>query len=70
MIGFDTVDEIFRLAENRIVKEFNASVSNICVKSIKQCYGGYQAGENRVIDRVISTIKLVRGMVYRTKQKE
>lgn len=42
IIGFDTVDELFRLAEDKVIKEFNATVSDISkrVKSIKQAYGG------------------------------
>lgn len=77
MIGFDTVDELFRISEEKVIKEFNASVSNISdrAKSIKQCYGGYQAGENKVIDKVVSTVFKLReagfGLFFigHTKQK-
>lgn len=77
MVGFDTVDELFRVAEDKVIKEFNASVSDISkrVKSIKQAYGGYQAGENKVVDKVISTVFKLREAGYglffigHTKQK-
>ncbi len=77
MIGLDTVDELFRVAEDQVIKEFNASVSDISkrVKSIKQAYGGYQAGENKVVDKVVTTVFKLREAGYglffigHTKQK-
>jgi DNA polymerase III delta prime subunit len=76
MIGFDTVDELFRVAEDKTLKEFNATVEiSKRVKSIKQCYGGFQGGENKTIDKVISTVFKLREAGYglffigHTKQK-
>lgn len=76
IIAPDTVDEIFRLAEEEVVNTYNAEVSvDKRVKSIKQAYGGYQAGENRVIDLVVSTLFKLRDAGYclffigHTKQK-
>lgn len=77
IVAFDTVDELFRIAEEQIIKEFNASVSDISkrVKSIKQAYGGFQAGENRVVDKVVTTVFKLRDAGYglffigHTKQK-
>ena len=55
-IGFDTVDELFRLAEKHVVEEYNDSVSvSERVKTISGAYKGFQRGENRVVDLVIST---------------
>lgn len=76
IIAIDTVDEVFRLAENEVVDTFNASVdAPKRVKSIKQAYGGFQAGENKVVDLVVSTLFKLRDAGYclffigHTKQK-
>jgi len=76
MIAIDTVDELFRLAEEEVVNIYNASVvPEKRVKSIKQAYGGFQGGENKVVDLVISTIFKLRDAKYgiffigHTKQK-
>lgn len=76
IIALDTVDEIFRLAEEEIVSTFNATVDvNKRVKSIKQAFGGFQAGENKVVDLVVDTVFKLRDAGYgiffigHTKQK-
>jgi len=76
MIAIDTVDELFRLAEEEVVEIYNASViPEKRVKSIKQAYGGFQGGENKVVDLVISTVFKLRDAKYgiffigHTKQK-
>lgn len=56
-VAFDSLDELFRIAENYVIKEWN----NNCkmeerARTIKQAYKGFQAGENRVCDLVIQTL--------------
>ena len=74
--AIDTVDELFRLAEEEVVNTFNASVvPEKRVKSIKQAYGGFQAGENRVVDLVVTDLFKLRDagfclfFIGHTKQK-
>ncbi len=56
-IALDSIDEMFRLADEKIVDDYNASVDfDKRIKSIKQAYGGYQAGENKSIDLVLSCV--------------
>lgn len=56
-VAFDSLDELFRIAENYVVKEWNDSCKiEERAKTIKQAYKGYQAGENRVCDLVIQTL--------------
>jgi len=76
IIAIDTVDELFRLAEEEVVNTFNASVvPEKRVKSIKQAYGGFQAGENRVVDLVVTDLFKLRDagfclfFIGHTKQK-
>lgn len=65
IIAPDTVDEIFRLAEEEVVATYNSEVvADKRVKSIKQAYGGYQAGENKVVDLVVSTLFKLRDAGY------
>lgn len=58
MIGVDSVDEVFRLAEQKVISLHNQKVSNPTdrISTIKSAFGGYQAGENKVIDIVSSTL--------------
>jgi len=65
LIAIDTVDEVFRLAEAEVLEMFNAMVAvDKRVKSIKQAFGGYQAGENKVVDIVITTLFKLRDAGY------
>lgn len=56
MISIDTSNEVFRLAEDYLVSEYNNANPTKKVSSIKAAYGGFQAGENLVVDLVIRTI--------------
>ena len=56
MVAMDTTNEIFRLAEDFIVSKYNNENPTKKVASIKAAYGGFQAGENMVVDLVIRTI--------------
>lgn len=57
-VALDSIDELFRIAENFVVEDFNKTVTDISkrAKSIKQALGGFQAGENRVVDVVIKEV--------------
>lgn len=58
MIGYDSVDEIFRLAESKVIELHNKKVTNPTDKidTIKSAFGGFQAGENKVLDMVSSLL--------------
>jgi len=56
MVAMDTTNEIFRIAEDYMVSEYNNANPTKKVASIKAAYGGFQAGENLVVDLVIRTI--------------
>lgn len=57
-VAFDSLDEMFRLAEGYVVEEYNKQQTDLTkrVKVIGAAYGGFQRGESRVVDVVISTI--------------
>lgn len=56
-VALDSLDELFRIAENYVVKEWNdACKIEERAKTIKQAYKGYQAGENRVCDLVVQAL--------------
>jgi len=56
MVAMDTTNEIFRIGEDYLVSEYNNANPTKKVASIKAAYGGFQAGENLVVDLVIRTI--------------
>ncbi|GCD11708.1 AAA family ATPase [Clostridium tagluense] len=58
MVGIDSTDEIFRLAEARVVEMNNKKVKDPSdkVDTIKRCFGGYQAGENKTVEMVVDTV--------------
>ena len=65
IIGFDTLDTLFNLAEDFVIEEYNDTVEfNKRTNTIKSCYGGYQAGENRVVDLVVKTVFKLRKYGY------
>lgn len=56
-IALDSLDELFRLAEQYVVKEWNRTCKpEERAKSISQAYKGFQKGENRVVDLVLDVI--------------
>lgn len=77
MVGVDSVDEVFRLAEQKVIDLHNKKVTNPSDKitTIKSAFGGYQAGENKVIDLVSTTLFKLRDygislfFIGHTKQK-
>ena len=56
IVAMDTTNEIFRLAEAYIVAKYNNDNPTKKVGSIKGAYGGFQAGENMVVDLVVRAI--------------
>ena len=65
IVGFDTLDTIYDLAEDYVLEEYNNSVDGGKeVNTIKSAYGGYQAGENRVVDLVVKTLFKLRKYGY------
>ena len=65
VVGFDTLDTIYDLAEDYVLEEYNNSVDGGKeVNTIKSAYGGYQAGENRVVDLVVKTLLKLRKYGY------
>ena len=75
-IAIDSIDEIFRIAEDYVIAEWN----NICkiderAKSISQAYKGFQKGENRVCDLIVKLLGNITDAGYKvifighTKQK-
>ena len=65
VVGFDTLDTIYDLAEDYVLEEYNNSVDGGKeVNTIKSAYGGYQAGENRVVDLVVKTLFKLRKYGY------
>lgn len=58
MIALDSVDELFRLCEKHVVGLHNKKVTNPSdkIKTIKQSFGGFQAGENMVVNLVCDKI--------------
>lgn len=68
-ICFDSLDELFRITENYVINEYNVSISNDkdkkTAKSIASAYGGFQHGENRVVDWVLKIYDILRKAGYR-----
>ena len=66
LIGIDTVDEVFKLAEAYVIAEYNASVEDASKRTntIRRAYGGYRAGEDRVKDLVVKTLFKLRKYNY------
>lgn len=65
-IAFDSVDELFRIAEQYVIKEWNDSCKiDERAKSISQAYKGFQKGENRVCDLIVSILGQITDAGYR-----
>ena len=65
VVRFDTLDTVYDLAEDYVLEEYNNSVDGGKeVNTIKSAYGGYQAGENRVVDLVVKTLFKLRNYGY------
>lgn len=77
MIGIDSVDEIFRLAEQKVIELHNKKVTSPGdkISTVAAAFGGYQKGENKVVDMVATTLFKLRDynislfFIGHTKQK-
>lgn len=56
VIVYDTLDELFRIAEPEIIRLHNRENPEKPVKSIKAAFGGYMAGEDKAIEIVLDKI--------------
>lgn len=56
IVGIDSVDEVFRLAEKKVIELHNRKFPEKRTDTIKSAFGGFQAGENKVVDIVVSTL--------------
>lgn len=65
-IGIDTIDELFRLADDYVVREYNMQQKDASkkVKTVSAAYGGFQKGENRVVDLVTQTCFVLSSFGY------
>ncbi len=74
-VAMDSLDELFRIAEEEVVRLHNKKKPDNKVDVIKQAFGGYQAGEDKVIDMVINLMGKIKNGGYsvffigHTKQK-
>ena len=54
-IAFDSIDELFRIAEQYVIAEWNSKCNlDEKAKSISQAYKGFQKGENRVCEIIVN----------------
>lgn len=77
MVAIDSVDEVFRLAESKVIELHNKKATSPDKKTdtIKSAFGGFQAGENKVVDMVSNLLFKLRDygiclfFIGHTKQK-
>lgn len=57
MVAIDSIDEVFRLAEEKVVQMYNRKVdASKRVDTVSASYGGFQRGESKVVDLVTTTM--------------
>jgi GTPase SAR1 family protein len=56
VVVIDTYDELFRIAEPEVVRMHNNDNPDKPVKTIKGAFGGFQAGEDKVIEIVLDKL--------------
>ena len=56
VVVIDTYDELFRIAEPEVIRMHNAENPEKQVKSIKAAFGGFQAGEDKVVEIVLDKL--------------
>lgn len=56
VIVYDTMDELFKIAEPEVVRLHNAEHPDKQVSSIKAAFGGFQAGEEKAIEIILDKI--------------
>lgn len=57
VVVFDTMDELFRIAEPEVIRLHARAYPDKPVKSIKAAFGGFQAGEDKAIEIVLEKVK-------------
>lgn len=66
-VAFDSLDELFRIAEDYVVREWNRTCpADKRCKSISGAYGGYQAGNRRVMDLIGKMLERLESAGYQT----
>lgn len=56
VIVYDTLDELFRICEPEVVLLHNRQNPEKPVKSIKAAFGGYMAGEDKVVELILEKV--------------
>ena len=59
---YDTIDQLFEIAEPEVIRLHNKDNLDKPVKSIKAAFGGYQGGEDKAIALVLEKIWELKGM--------
>jgi len=56
VVVYDTMDELFRIAEPEVIRMHNREYPDKRTKSIKAAFGGFMAGEDKAIEMVLDKI--------------
>lgn len=56
IVVYDTIDELFRIAEPEVIRLHNREFPEKKVKTIKAAFGGFQAGEEKAIELILDKI--------------
>jgi len=56
VLVYDTLDELFKIAEPEIIRLHNKEYPEKQTKSIKAAFGGYMAGEDKAIELILNKI--------------
>ena len=56
MLVYDTLDQFFDIAEAEVIRMNNSDPERKKVETIKSAFGGYQAGENKVIEIILNKL--------------
>lgn len=56
LVIIDTLDELFRITEPEVIRLHNKEFPDKKVKTIKAAFGGFQAGEDKVIELIIDQL--------------
>ena len=56
VVVIDTIDELFSIAEPEVIEMHNREYPKKRIKSIKGAFGGFQAGEDKVIEIILDRL--------------
>lgn len=56
VIVWDTIDELFRISEPEVIRLHNREYPEKPVKSIKAAFGGFMAGEDKVVELILEKL--------------